>query len=94
MKNIFLLFLLLASLFINGQEIKGRIIIGIENAKKELTTALTDKNIHNVIENKSAIIKDSLTAVSIAQNILFPAYGKENIIKERPYEIYHITITG
>jgi len=31
-----------------------------------------------------------LTAISVAEPILFSIYGKDNITKQRPYEIYFI----
>ena len=73
-----------------GQTKSDRIIVGKSHAQKELKLALTDKSQHNVIDNKSVIIKDSLTAINIAEPILFSIYGKENIISQRPYEIYFI----
>ncbi|HNI44451.1 MAG TPA: YbbC/YhhH family protein, partial [Chitinophagales bacterium] len=39
-------------------------------------------------DNKTAIIKDSLTAINVAEPILFSIYGKDNITKQRPYEVY------
>jgi hypothetical protein len=36
------------------------------------------------------LISDKETAISVAEAILFKFYGKENIIAERPYEIYLI----
>lgn len=55
--------------------------------KRELESALADTVIHNVIDKKTVIIKDSLTAISVAEPILFSVYGKDNIIKQRPYKI-------
>lgn len=55
--------------------------------KGELESALTDTTIHNVIDEKTVIIKDRWTAISAAEPILFSIYGKDNIIKQRPYKI-------
>ncbi len=44
-----------------------------------------DNNEHNIIDNKVIIIKDSITAVSIVEPILFSIYGKDNIVLQRPY---------
>ncbi|PIF29640.1 NTF2 fold immunity protein of polymorphic toxin system component [Flavobacterium sp. 9] len=65
-----------------------RLVLGEENAKQELKEALTKKVQHNVIDYKKLIIKDSLTAIKIAEPILFDIYGKENIEQQKPYENY------
>ncbi|MFZ2783710.1 MAG: NTF2 fold immunity protein [Sediminibacterium sp.] len=36
------------------------------------------------------LIKDSATAVAIAEPILFNAFGRSEILNERPYEVYLI----
>ncbi|MDZ4149319.1 MAG: YbbC/YhhH family protein [Flavobacteriaceae bacterium] len=59
-------------------------------AQRELEAALIDKNQHNVIDNKTIVIKDSLTAIIVAEPILFGIYGKDQITKQRPYKIYFI----
>ncbi|WP_157844475.1 MULTISPECIES: NTF2 fold immunity protein [unclassified Chryseobacterium] len=81
-----------------GQNKSERLILGKSYAQQELKSALTDKEQHNVIDNKSVIIKDSLTAINTAEAILFSIYGKDNITKQRPYETYlidnHWVISG
>ena len=57
-------------------------------AEQELQSSLVDNSKHNLIDNKTAIIKDSVTAINVAEPILFSIYGKENIMNQRPYEIY------
>jgi hypothetical protein len=73
-----------------GQAIKERTFLGRTNAAQELKTTLVDKTIHNIIDNKSVLIKDSSTATRTAEAILFSIYGQDNITKQRPYEIYLI----
>ena len=63
---------------------------GKSYAEQELKSALADKSQHNVIDSKTIIIKDSETAISIAEPILFSIYGKDNITKQQPYENYFI----
>jgi hypothetical protein len=63
---------------------------GKSYAEQELKLALADNPMHNVIDSKSIIIEDSVTAISIAEVILFSIYGKDNITKQRPYENYLI----
>ncbi len=82
----FFLSLLLVTL--GGCAQNKRLVLGEENAKQELKEALTRKAQHNVIDYKKLIIKDSVTAIKIAEPILFDIYGKEKIEKQKPYEIY------
>ncbi|RKR05201.1 NTF2 fold immunity protein of polymorphic toxin system component [Flavobacterium sp. 90] len=65
-----------------------RLVLGKENAKEELKIALSKKSQHNVIDYKELIIKDSVTAIKVAEPILIDIYGKENIEKQKPYETY------
>jgi hypothetical protein len=85
---IYFLAILMFTLTACGQTKNDRIIAGKLYAEQELRAALTDKSQPNVIDNKTVIIKDSLTAVNIAEPLLFSIYGKDNIIKQRPYEIH------
>lgn len=89
-KAIYFLTLLTFTLFACGQTKSDRTILGKEYAEKEIYSSLTEKPQHNVIDNKTVIIKDSLTAINIAEPILFSIYGKDNITNQRPYEIYFI----
>ena len=89
-KAIYFLTLLTFTLTACGQTKSDRTILGKSYTEQELKSALTDKSQHNVIDNKTTIIKDSLTAINVAEPILFSIYGKDNITKQRPYEIYFI----
>lgn len=53
-----------------------------EYAKEELENA----KINNEF-SPTKVIPNSKTAVEIAESILFPIYGKDNIIKQRPYDV-------
>ena len=55
-------------------------------AEKELKIALNGKAQHNVIDNKTIILKDKNTAINVAEVILFNLYGKENIQNQKPYK--------
>jgi len=81
-----------------GQSIPAETISGKSMAEQELGLALTNKPQNNIIDNKTAIIKDSLTAITMAEYILFDIYGRDNITRQRPYETYLINnywvITG
>lgn len=98
LKAIFFLTTLTISLNACGQNKSDHLIVGKSHAQKALKSALSGKAQHNVIDNKSIIIKDRLTAIQIAEPILFSIYGKDNIIQQRPYEAYFVdnywVITG
>jgi hypothetical protein len=80
--------LLFLTITISGQTNNERITLGKSYAKKQLMSALAGEKQHNVIDNQVLILKDSMTAVSVAEPILFSIYGKDNVIQQRPYEIY------
>ena len=67
-----------------------RLRYGKTFAEQELKLALTDTTLHNLVDNNTVLIKDSLTAISFVEPILFSIYGKGNIMFERPYETYFI----
>jgi hypothetical protein len=89
-KAIFYLTLLTFTLTACGQKKNDRTILGKSYAEQELKFALADKSQDNFLDGKRIIIKDSLTAISVAEPILFSIYGKDNIIRQRPYETFLI----
>jgi hypothetical protein len=89
-KTILFLTLLIFTLAACGQTKNDRTILGKSYATQELKIALTDKSQYNFLDGKRIIIKDSVTAISIAEPILFSIYGKDNITEQRPYETYLI----
>lgn len=56
-----------------------------EYAKKELENAKISNEF-----SPTEVIPNSTTAVEISESILFPIYGKENIIRQRPYNVNFI----
>lgn len=78
------------SLIVSGQNRNSRTILGEEFAKVQLEESLTDKTLHNVVNDGIELIIDEKTAVAIAEVILFKTYGQKNIEKQRPYEVYNI----
>jgi hypothetical protein len=93
MINVRMLFFFVLLIFILSacEQTKSKpTILGKSYAQQELKLAFTNKEQQNVIDNKSVIIKDSVTAISVAEPILFGLYGKDNIVNQRPYEIYRI----
>ncbi len=73
-----------------GQTPNKRYNLGKGNAEKELEKALTDRSQHNVVSNEKMLIKNNSTAISVVEPILFGIYGKDNIVKQRPYDVYLI----
>jgi hypothetical protein len=80
--------LIFISLTSCGQTKTERTKLGIEYAKSELKEALSNKTEKQILVIK--VISDKETAEIIAETILFKIYGKDNIIKQRPYEINQI----
>lgn len=74
--------------FSYGQTSQSRTILGVEYAKRELKNALADKEEKQIFID--TLISDKESAISISETILFRIYGKENIVRQRPYEIYRI----
>ena len=85
--------LLFLTLFItltgSCQTDSGRSVQGKMYAEEELAAALLGKG-HNLVDDKAILIKDSVTAVAIVEPVLFNIYQKENILGQRPYEVYHL----
>ncbi len=87
MKYFLLIFL---AFTINSCAQNNRLILGEKYAKEELDAVLAKRPGHNVVDNKELIVKESNTAIKIAEAILFDIYGKENIEEQKPYEKYLI----
>lgn len=87
MKYLLVIFL---AFTINSCAQNNRLILGEKYAKEELDAVLAKKSGHNVVDNKELIVKESKTAIKIAEAILFEIYGKENIERQKPYEEYLI----
>ena len=70
-----------------GQNTNVRTLTGEKNAREAIAEAVInwkDKPFYDTL------ISDKETAIGVAEAVLFKFYGKENIILERPYEIYLI----
>ena len=85
MKN-FVLFLILISILSCNKEIKTPSFEKIKLSEKEVLKEINDSTLHNAI-GKDEIITDDKIAISIVEPLLFSVYGKENIVKQRPYKI-------
>lgn len=89
MKKALLLFFCLHVYFVaSAQDSADRTKLGVEYAKRELADALKNPSQKQIFVEK--VIKDKQTAISVAEAMLFSIYGKENIIRQRPYESHLI----
>ena len=82
--------IILLALSINACSQNNRTELGKSYAERELKLVLSEESQHNLIDNKSIIIKDNSTAIKIVEPILFSIYGKKNIESQKPYESYLI----
>lgn len=63
----------------------------LERARKFVEESLNNKTANNVIVKKtSKSLLQKETVIKIAELVLFQIYGKENILKQRPYKTYRI----
>ena len=63
----------------------------LERARKFVEESLNDKTAHNVIVKKtSQHLLEKQTIIKIAEAALFQIYGKENILRQKPYKTYRI----
>jgi len=72
----------------SAQDGAARAKLGVEYAKRELSDALKNPSQKQIIVEK--VVKDKQTAISVAEAMLFSIYGKENIVRQQPYETHLI----
>jgi hypothetical protein len=87
--SILILLLISATSFSQNVENKRGEILGRRYAEVELKEALNDQTNQTkiIIGEKAEAINDSVAAISTAEKILFERYGKENIERQKPYQI-------
>lgn len=83
----FTVFFLLISLSACAQNNSDRLIVGREHAQFQIKRALVDTTNHPFYDT---LIKNKEVAIAVAEPILFSIYGKDHILKERPYACYLI----
>lgn len=81
----FAVFILILILSCN-KEVANPSFEKIKLSDKEILKKINDSTLHNAI-GKDELITDEKTAISIVEPLLFSIYGKENIVKQRPYKI-------
>jgi NTF2 fold immunity protein len=88
--NILAFILFISSLNTFGQMKNQRLFLGESHAREELKNTLSDKTLHNVLNHNIVIIKDSKSAINIAESIVFGIYSEQTIVAQKPYEAYLI----
>lgn len=61
--------------------------LGVDVARNQVKSALNGEGDKF---NYDMLIKDSATAIAMAEPLLFQAYGENRILGEKPYEVYLI----
>ena len=92
MKNVIYIMAIFCLLFttkVYGQNYSKRLIMGEERAKELLKEALKDTVIP-CSYGRDTILKEKKNAIHFAESIVFEKYGKHEIKRQRPYEIYNI----
>ncbi|WP_310558968.1 hypothetical protein [Flavobacterium sp.] len=87
MKYLIVIFL---AITINSFAQNNRTHLGEKYAIEELNAVLKEKPENIIIDYNELIVKNSSTAIKIAEAILFDVFGKVNIEEQRPYEKYLI----
>jgi len=82
MKALFVALILLP-IFSFGQQLTKT---ELANAQQIIKDALTNKNNRQILVDK--VIGDKETAIAVAEPILFKIYGKEHIVREKPYCVH------
>lgn len=81
----FAIFILILILSCN-KEVTNPSFEKIKLSDKEILKEINDSTLHNAI-GKDELITDEKTTIYIVEPLLFSVYGKENIVKQRPYKI-------
>ena len=85
MKNVWVLFLFILAISCNKEKALNPSFEKIKLSDKEILKEINDCKLFEIDKEKE--INDEVSAISLAEPILFSSYGKENILKQRPYKI-------
>ncbi len=64
--------------------------IGKQLAEHELNQTILKEKVGNVVNTKFNLLKNSHTAIAVAEPILFATYGEKTIVDQRPYEVHQV----
>ena len=91
MKNVWVLFLFILAFSCNKKKAWNHPSFEKnELSDKEILKEINDCKLFEIDKEKE--INDEVSAISVAEPILFSSYGKENILKQRPYKIGKVQI--
>lgn len=84
--HLLLLWLLVTSP-VAAQSFTGRTVLGEQHARKQVLSIVKEAPVETLAK---PLLPTKEVAVAVAEPILFNIYGKQHIIRERPYEAYRI----
>lgn len=70
-----------------GQSLKNRSTVGKEYAEEQVRLAILAGK-HSKFPTDKPLLADKNIAITVAEPMLFNIYGKDNIMRQRPYEAY------
>ena len=79
--------MLLLSLPTFGQSLKNRSTVGKGYAEEQVRLAILAGK-HQALPTDKPLLANNNIAIAVAEPMLFNIYGKDNIIRQRPYEAY------
>ncbi|WP_299242418.1 NTF2 fold immunity protein [uncultured Aquimarina sp.] len=88
MKHILVVIFILTTCLTYSQDDNEHRRISKEQAENIINQTLKDSTLHNVIGNKEILTSEKV--IKFSEFILFDIYGKENIEKQKPYDVFLI----
>lgn len=79
------LFCSLLSLPVQAQRLDTRLLLGESCARERIAEVVQHPD---VLPTTNALLTTSALAIATVEPLLFATYGKRNIIRQRPYEVY------
>jgi hypothetical protein len=70
-----------------AQSFIGRTVLGEQHARQQVVSIVKEAPVKTFAE---PLISTGEVAIAVAEPVLFNIYGKQHIMKERPYEAYLI----
>ena len=89
-KVLFLISFLFLIVLAKGQEDDGRMHIDSAYAAELLSRAVQGTEYHNLISDGRVLIDSEERAIELAEFYLFEIYGRDQIIAQSPYDVFHI----
>ena len=88
MKNSYLLLLWLLGVSpVAAQSFAGRTMLGEQHARQKVLSIVKEAPVEAFAK---PLLPTKEVAIAVAESVLFNIYGKQHIVRERPYEAYLI----